>query len=399
MQYLLSFFMMPNASQTKLYTKLTLLLASTITIMSGAAVAPALPKISEAFAYLPQAELLTKLILTLPSLLIAICSPFIGRFIDKHGRIRIFLFGIALYIVTGSAGFWLPGLTSILISRALLGVSIAINITTATTLAGDYFDGEERKNFLGTQAAMMALGGTLFVGAAGLLADISWRHPFLNYLIAIPVLFLCWRFLPEPTRPKKLENRARFKLSGDYPKEAWRIYLISFFGMAMFYIISVHHAYLIQEKGIEQSSIQSLGLILCTIFSAIASMQYSRVVRTNLGYFRIYALAFFGMALFYFLAGMVSSVWLTILFTGLSGLGAGLIMPNGNTWLLQLAPPEKRGQFMGGMTTAIFLGQFASPVLTQPMVRLTSLSGMHVIAAGLMLLLSVFFTLQKKPKS
>ena len=121
--------------------KFTLLLASTLTIMSGAAVAPALPRISEAFSHLEQVDLLTKLVLTIPGLFIAISSPFVGRIIDQYGRIRLFLFGIALYVLTGSAGFWLPDLTSILVSRALLGIAIAINITTATTLAGDYFEG------------------------------------------------------------------------------------------------------------------------------------------------------------------------------------------------------------------------------------------------------------------
>ncbi|MBR9922492.1 MAG: MFS transporter [Bacteroidetes bacterium] len=377
------------------FLKITLLIASTLTVMSGAAVAPALPKISAAFAHLPNEAMLTKLVLTIPGLFIAIFSPFVGRFIDKHGRIRLFLFGMAAYVITGTAGFWLPDLTSILISRALLGISIAINITTATTLAGDYFEGAERRNFLGTQAAVMALGGTLFVASAGFLADISWRHPFLNYLIALPVLLLCWRFLPEPERAKSTAPKRKFSLSGDYPKEAWLVYFTSFFGMAMFYIVAVHHSYMVQEMGIERSSIQSIGLILCTIFAAIMSQSYGRIAG-NRSFRQLYAFAFFVMAIMYALAGSLSNVWLVILFTGLSGLGAGLIMPNGNTWLLQIAPAERRGQFMGGMTTAIFLGQFASPIITQPMVKVSSLSGMHLISAGLMAALALFFFLRAR---
>jgi MFS family permease len=38
-------------------------------------------------------------------------------------------------------------------------------------------------------------------------------------------------------------------------------------------------------------------------------------------------------------------------------------MPNSSIWLMQLAPPEAKGRVLGLFSSAIFLGQFASPLL------------------------------------
>ena len=58
--------------------KLTLLLASSLTVMSGALVSPALPAIQASFAGdVERVELLTRMILTLPALGIVVGAPLI----------------------------------------------------------------------------------------------------------------------------------------------------------------------------------------------------------------------------------------------------------------------------------------------------------------------------------
>jgi uncharacterized membrane protein YhdT len=52
--------------------KTTLLLASSLTVMAGALIAPALPKIAEAFEGLPNVVFLSKLLLSIPALFIAV---------------------------------------------------------------------------------------------------------------------------------------------------------------------------------------------------------------------------------------------------------------------------------------------------------------------------------------
>lgn len=73
---------------TKL-SMIAILLASMLMLMGGAAVAPALPAISLAF---PDAsESLINLIITLPSLAIAITGLLIGALSDKIGKVKVLL--------------------------------------------------------------------------------------------------------------------------------------------------------------------------------------------------------------------------------------------------------------------------------------------------------------------
>jgi len=58
--------------------ELVLLIASTLTVMAGATIAPALPEMNKAFQDIPNSEFLVKLVLTITSLFIAIGAPISG---------------------------------------------------------------------------------------------------------------------------------------------------------------------------------------------------------------------------------------------------------------------------------------------------------------------------------
>ena len=66
--------------------KAVLLIGSTMTVMAGATIAASLPQMSKVFAHQENAEFLSKLVLTLPALFIALFSPVAGWVADKAGR-------------------------------------------------------------------------------------------------------------------------------------------------------------------------------------------------------------------------------------------------------------------------------------------------------------------------
>ena len=73
----------------------------------------------------------------------------------------------------------------------------------------------------------------------------------------------------------------------------------------------------------------------------------------------------------------------------ISGIGLGLLLPNLNVWVVSVIPPATRGRAVGGLTTFIFLGQFLSPIATQPVAQQIGLAGAYIVGAGTMLLLAV----------
>src|SRR5690348_12716823 len=143
--------------------KLTLLFVSSLTIMSVITISPALPQMAIAFAGIKNAAFIVKMVLTIPALMIAIVSPVTGRLIDRHGRLKILRMALVLYAIAGAGGFFLNNLYYILISRAVLGISVGMSMTIVITLIADYFEGIERQKFVGLQIAFMSIGGILFL--------------------------------------------------------------------------------------------------------------------------------------------------------------------------------------------------------------------------------------------
>ncbi len=372
--------------------KATLLLISSLTVMAGATVAPALPAMRDFFADYPNAELLTKLVITMPALFIALFAPVAGWLLDNYSKKKLILGTIIVYAIAGASGLFLNNLYWILVSRAFLGLAVSIIMTGATALVGDYLQGKERMDFLGIQGAFMAFGGTVFVTIAGYLAGISWRYPFGVYLASLLIFLLAAKVLyePEPTQEERTSPNQESADSTNIRSLQYLIYTTIFLGMLLFYIIPVQSPFLLRSLGAADGLMTSIGLIVGTFFAAVASFFYNRI-KPHLHFNQIYSILFIIFGLGFILVGISNTVFSVAIFTAFACSGIGLLMPNTSLYLLSLSKPHNRGRIMGGMTGAVFLGQFFSPIALQPIVNVVGLSTSHIYAGGFALLIGVLF--------
>ena len=380
--------------------KATLLLISSLTVMAGATVAPALPMMRDFFSDYPNADLLTRLVITMPALFIALFSPVAGWLLDTYSKKKLLLITILIYALAGASGLLLNNLYHILISRAVLGIAVSIIMTGATALVGDYLEGKERMEFLGMQGAFMAFGGTIFVSIAGYLAGMSWRYPFGVYLAALLIFGLSAKVLYEPKKEAVDQNMA----GGEKQSEKnirplqYLIYSTIFLGMVLFYIIPVQSPFLLEELGAKKGLMTSMGLIVGTFCAAVASFFYNHIKR-RLHFHQIYAILFFMFGAGFICIGFTESIGQVIVYTAFACAGIGLLMPNTSLYLLSLSQAHNRGRIMGGMTGAVFLGQFCSPIALQPIVNQVGLLEAHIYAGGFSVLLGLlylFYYLQKR---
>ncbi|WP_309499634.1 MFS transporter, partial [Sulfurovum sp.] len=112
--------------------QISLLLVATLGVMSGITVVSSLPLISHTFSNIPHIEFLSKLMLTIPSIIIALSAPFAGHIVDKWGRLKPLYIGIVLFMIGGSSGFYLHDFYVILLGRAVLGFAVALIMTSST---------------------------------------------------------------------------------------------------------------------------------------------------------------------------------------------------------------------------------------------------------------------------
>jgi MFS family permease len=340
----------------------TLILAAALTMMSGAAVTPALAEIRTAFADVENVKLLTQRILTIPAIVIVLGAPVAGWVVDRVGRRPTLVISMVLYVLAGTSGYYLHELSHLLLGRAFLGVAVAGTMTAVTTLAGDYFTGAQRRRFLALQGASMAAGGVVLIGTAGLLAAQSWRYPFLIYLLAVPLIPLVLAVLPEPDRAARQDGAQQGPVASAPVATLALIYFVAFFGMMIFYSLPTqlpfHVGTTLGGTGRET------GLAIATAsFFGVLSAGCSAPLKRLLSFPAIFALLFLLEACGYALIGRADSY--ATLYGGLVlfGLGFGLLMPNVNLWLLGAAPAHIRGTLAGLLTTSVFLGQFISPEL------------------------------------
>jgi MFS family permease len=379
-------------------TKTTLLLVSSLTVMSGATIAPALPSMQAHFAEVESVAIWIRFVLTTPALFIVIAAPLAGLFVDRWGRRPLIMPAVLLYGVAGSSGLYLESLGFILAGRALLGIAVAGVMTTATTLIADYYEGPVRAQVMGWQAAFMSLGGVVFLVSGGFLADISWRWPFIIYLFSFLLIPLVLLFLPEPEI-----SPAQSADDKDHQKgtslQQWIlpgiIYGLLFLASTIFYIIPLQIPFYLELEFGTGASATGMAIAVATLFGIITSFGYGRI-RAHLGYVTILGITFALYASGFLLIGLAGSYPVIIAGLAFCGLGMGLLYPNLNMWLTSETPAAIRGRAVSGFTTSIFLGQFLSPLSSQPLVDLFGLQMMFVSIGVFWVVMSVGFMLFRR---
>jgi MFS family permease len=357
---------------------LTVLAVSSLTIMANATIAPSLPGLAATFADVPNIETLSGLVLSLPSLAIILTAALFGALADRIDRKRLLIIAMALYAVGGASGLVATTMTGLLMGRVLLGVGVAGTMTIATMLAAEFWTGQARVQFMGRQAAAISAGGIVFLLLGGLLAEVSWRGPFLIYLLALPFAALAWVVLPlrQPASPTSTQTKAPL----DWAVIA-RIGSLAFFTMTMFYIIPTRLPFLMADIGITSPSATGFAIAAVTATSIISALIFPRL-RARLSPVAIFGLSYLLMAVAYALIATATGLAQVVAGTLIAGLGLGATMPNQNSWLMAEVTEAARGRSAGILTTLVFAGQFAAPLIAGLLASVASLSAVFGLFAA-----------------
>ncbi len=370
---------------------LTILIGSTLTVLAGVILAPGLPEMALAFQDVPNGEFLVRLSLTIPALFVALAAPFMGLLIDRWGRKPVLVASLTLYGLAGTSGFVLDSLFAILASRAILGIAIAGTMIGFTTLIADYFTGSRLNQFMGYQGAAIGLGGIVFVLLGGYLADFGWRFPFLIHLSAFLVLPGVWFAVDEPeirteSAPRDApEERASFPLKSLAP-----IYAIAFAGLLLFFVFILQLPfYLTAVVGVGPSLV-GLALSLQALVAVLIALQYRRL-KARLSFQGMFVLIFLTIGISQLIVAATPVYGLVVVGLLIAGIGLGALPPSLNLWVISKTPSAMRGRALSGLTAFLFLGQFFTPVITEPIVGQVGLSGMFGVVGGVSLSLAVVF--------
>ena len=374
---------MPNISKL---TKFTLLLIALTTMMSNIAIVTTLPHLKEVFNHTANIELLSRLMITLPSLMIALLAPFLGYIVYKAGKKRSSIYALAVFGIAGSGGLYLDSIYTLLASRAMLGVAIAVLMIVSTSLVGDYFTGQQRHKFMGLQSAFTAVGGIIFVIGGGFLSDIGWRYAFGIYLIG----FILIPFVIKNLLETGTEGRGEEPGQPPVGLGLFKIYFLAFLLMAVFYILPTQIPFLIINVFGASGAYTGAIISSALVFHAAGSISFAKL-KLRFDFKSIYMLGMFIIGTGFVLIGLVRDIHYFFITAPLMGFGGGILMTCVTAWMLSLAHETKRVKSSGYLTSSLFMGQFFSPILTMPLVAVFGVQDFFIVCG--ILIISVIMLL------
>ena len=339
----------------------TILSMSLLTVMAGAAIAPALGIIKQHFADAP--DIFIQLIVSIPALFIILTNLFFMPISQRMRTRTIALTGLLLYIVAGAGCFFINDIYLLLGMRAILGISVGLIMSTG--LLAYYFPPEEQARLMGLSAAMNQMGGVVATLLAGILAIIDWNNAFLVYLLGLIAVAIVFLWLPDSQlgtsnkRGKAFEPRQLLKF---HPSVTGMLLtmIIFFVFPTNFAIITVHQTSL----SITIITMIMVGLDLVAFFVGLSFGKLMQWFRQPIKYFAPICF-FFGYGCFTFANG---AFWI-IVGSAFVGIAVGLSVPYLNTIASIKGGKNSATTVMPLLSAALYLGQFVSPLLITPLAK------------------------------
>jgi len=332
-----------------------LLSVALLTVMAGAAVSPAVATIAEAFS--GTSPELIKLVVTLPPLMVIPFALLAGKLTDAFGKKKVLLTGLFLYLIGGVGGGFAATIDVLLLSRALLGLSVGLIMPISTALVSDFFEGDEATRMMGWISASNHLGGMAAQIISGALATLCWRYAFGAYGLACVAIAMVLFFLPEPTEKEKTTPNAKPRLPATVYLCGGAIFLL----MLVFYTVPVNISLFIAQENMGTAASSGLACALITGAGFVMGLCFQKVLAT-LNIFSVVAgIAIMGCGL-----GMLSvadEITHVCFGVALVGLGEGYLLPLIFHCVRKSVGVAQSVSAMALVSSMMYMGQFASPIL------------------------------------
>lgn len=322
---------------------------------------------------------------------------FIGRSMDLIGRKKTLFLGLILYILTTSLYFIHLGITFLLITRFLHGITLGIASTATGTIVAQIIPKRRRGEGIGYYSMSSTLSTAIgpFIGIY--MSQHTSAEIIFSLCLALGILSLITAFfvyvpaLEEGTKTTEIKG---FKLSQFIEPKAVPIAVITLIiGFCYSSVLSFINFYAIEIKLVSAASFFFLVYSLAVLISRPFTGRLMDVKGANYVMYPAFVLFTAGMLL---LGSAHSSV--TLLVAGvLIGLGFGNMQSCTQAIAVKLTPPHRMG--LATSTFFIFLdaGLGFGPYMLGFFLPFTSYSTLYMILGFVVLISSgLYFLLHGK---
>lgn len=364
-------------------------LSLSLILTSAYAVSGCLPAMLEEFSSYSRSSV--ELLLSLPSfamMLMIALSPLIARWCTER---CILVAGLLIYTVTGVIPVFFQSYPVIFAARILMGVGTGLLNAKAVTMIGERFSGSLQSRLQGIRCSMETLGQAVLTLIAGQLLVFGWNMAFAVYGVAIIILFLYLRLVPERTVSAKRENEVSSRertLAGKDWKFIWKNAALGFLLVSTNVSLSLRIPSYVLEQGIGTASDGSTILGIATFAGFAGGILFGRL-KKGLG--RYLLPASMGTAFAGFVLILFSN---TFFLTACGAALCGFAVTCGTSYMFDCLPAALPQETLTTANAVVLvgcnLGSFTAPFVLK-IVGLFSpaLSAGFVTYGGLYLLLAV----------
>jgi MFS family permease len=354
------------------------------------AIVSLVPNLSQLFGHfrdVPNHELLVPMVLTVPSLCIALFAPVAGWLTDRWGRRRLLLISLVFYSVVGLLPLVLDNLYQIIASRFVVGLAEAAILTVGNALLGDYFEGEERRKWLGWQTIAGPVIASLLVLAGGALATRSWHGPFVLYALGLVVLFFSIIYIWEP---RSVVAQAPTMGRNPEPLFPWGATVlmgaVTIAIAILYYVQAVQLGRIFGDLGVATPWKTSIMVTIASVGIVLGGWAYHRIARASVP--KVIALILLAYGIGYLGLSRSPDYLVGLPFAVIAQFGNGLTIPALVSWALSQYDFAHRGRGMGFWGSCFFLSQFLSPPVVLSLQHFTGTFLAAVGALGVLCLLA-----------
>lgn len=174
------------------------------TSIPGLAISPIMGDLTRIF---PGTSPLESQMLEIGPNIAAIPFVFLGGWIGtRFNNNKLTTWTCILYGIFGVLFFFVPNMISLIVLSFLIGICAGVLSPLASAFIADMFEGKKRTAQYGYTSATLNLVLMACTIATGYLAKVSWRLPFIIYLLPIVPLFFAKHFGKYVTDPSKLRK-------------------------------------------------------------------------------------------------------------------------------------------------------------------------------------------------
>ncbi|MFB6298798.1 MAG: MFS transporter [Halobacteriales archaeon] len=318
---------------------------------------------------------------TAPSIVLV---PLMGALADRIGRKPVLAGGLLIFAVAGAAVALTPSFPIALGLRAIQGFGYAAIIPIGVAILGDLYGGGREATAQGLRTASIQATNLLSPLLAGGLVLVSWRYPFLLFLVAIPIAAWTWLRLPRIDAAEPTSLRAySYDLATSLSQPVMGSIMLSF--TIRFLLIFAFFAYIsvLLAESIGASAVTS-GFIVSAfgLISLLTSTQVGRLTAVANTFLIMFVgfLALGGGLAIMGVAGSRVGLGAGVL---LVGLGAGVTGPVQKSLVTQLVPSARRAGAVSSAVVFQSVGQAGGPLVVGIALGIISV-GQAFVAVGLL---------------